>query len=755
MASEINDDKKVLADGRKETLKKDLQDTDPVSVRDKVNNELLEKLEKVEAAEKIRRVWTAGNMSRHERLRRQEHFLDEFDEFIEPIHDTATDWSSNLHMPVALTICKTFHARMMAAVMGMDPPFTVAARQAANSDRAPLVQELMRYAVKDWSNEYKGIEEEMDKWIWAWVTGGTGIMKLRWDKQYTKFVDVETVMRQGPSRFEVDPDTGETIELPTVEAEEVEREVVQKTFDGPCIEFRQEEDVLIVGGDGDPDKADAVIDQFYLNASDLWTLVDRGIFKEDAVRQIIQSGEDKQAADMTGDIKQTRREKAGEDGPDVSHDLQKYQILEAYVRMDIDGSGINSDLVVWLHQHSGAIPRATYLYRMNRSGRRPFAKIDFHKRAGSDYGAGLVELLYSLTKEIDAMHNMRVDFGLLTTMPFGYYRPTGNMATERIPLEPGTLVPLEDPSRDVFFPNLGNRTSFGFQEEASLMNQVERVTSISDLSLGLLGQQGAARTATGARAVIGESNANLDVFLKRLNRGFNKVLKYLFELVQMNMPEGMQFRIMGDSGDNYWRRVETRAEIEGMYDFELEASSANSNKSIQLETAQQIYQLTSNPLDIQLGIITPLERYEAIRTLLQTFGVKDVGRYIKKPNPATRIFTPQEIANRVLQGIDMPLGPEQDLDGFIAFFEDLVGDDEKLGMYSEDDTVRLAAKAKEAQQLSEALKSQQAQQANLQQMRLNAAASQEQANPGLNPLAGIGGTNSGGVPGQGQVIYDK
>ena len=288
------------------------------------------------------------------------------------------------------------------------------------------------------------------------------------------------------------------------------------------------------------------------------------------------------------------------------------------------------------------------------------------------------------------------------------------------------MIPLDNPQSDVYFPNLGNRTSFGMQEEQALYSMIERMTSVSDLSLGVLGAQGAARTATGARVVANESNTNLDIYLKRLNRGFKKLLHGMFELVQEKMPDGLQFRLIGDDGNSYWANVQSRAEIVGMYDFELEGSSANSNKQVQMDTAQQIYQMTGSPLDIQLGIISPQERYEAIKNLLQAMGVKNYSKFIRKPQNASRMFTPEEIANRVLAGVDVLLGPEQDLEGFVAYVQHIIDHDELLGQFDQKQTIALAAKQKEAAQMLQALQQAAAQQANAMQMQRNAAMSSEQ-----------------------------
>lgn len=720
----LSNDQQVLSEGRKKTLKGKIP---LASLRDQIPKKLLAKLQDLKVAEMVSTMWHQGNANRAEWLESQRQLLREFEEFIQPIYPAPYAWSSTLHLPIAYTLCRTFHSRMNAALLNMDPPFTVNARKEANSDRAPLVQETMRYAVKEWANDYSGIDDAIDRWVWAWVTSGRGILKYRWENKFTRFMDVVQVQKQGPNRIEVD-DQGNEVSIPTMTMEEEEQEVVIKTSSCPVVEPCNFEDVLIVGGDGDPDKADAVLEQKFLTASELWTMVDRGVFDADEVEKIIKGGPDQKSADQTGTIKQERNEISQLGTLDVTYDLDRYRVLEAYIRKDIDGSGITSDLVVWVAPSSKALPRATYLHRISKSGKRPYGVADFHRRMDTTNPVGLVELTYTLCKEIDTQHNMRVDFGLLSTLPFGFYRASSSMQAEKIPLEPGAMIPLDNPQADVYFPNLGNRTAFGFQEEQALYSMIERMTSVSDLSLGVLGSQGAARTATGARAVVGESTTNLDIYLKRLNRGFRKLLHGMFELVQANIEPGFQFRLLGDDGNNYWKTVQSAEEIKGMYDFELEASSASSNRQIQIDNAAQIYQATANPLDYQLQIITPLERYEAVKNYYLSLGIKNFSKFCRKPQ-GRRILSPEEIANRVLAGVDEQLGPEEDLQGFVDYVQYLFDHDELLGQFSNEQAVALGKKQAEAQQMMQAMEASAAQQRNAQQQMQNAAMSTQQQAP--------------------------
>jgi hypothetical protein len=726
--STLQNDHEVIDEGRKKTLDGEIPQ---VSLRDQIPAKLFKKLNKIKIGETVSHIWQIGTTNRMEWLESQRSLLNEFEEFLEPISEAPYSWSSTLHLPIAYTLCRTFHSRMNAAILSMDPPFTVVARKEANTDRAPLVQELMRYAFKDWANCYKGLDNVIDKWIWSWVTSGRGILKYKWEERFSRFIDVVEVQKQGPNRYEVD-DQGNEVVIPTMEMVEEEQERVIPSFIGPWVESKQQEDVLIVGGDGDPDEADAVIEQMYLTASELWTLVDRGIFDEDAVKEVIDGGPDLLSSDQTGMIKQERAEINKEGQLDVSFDLDRYRVLECYMKKDVDGSGINSEIVCWVAPTRSKLLRATYLYRISKMGKRPFAVIDFHRRTNTQNPVGLVELTYSLCKEIDTQENMKIDFGLLTTLPFGFFRASSSMQAETMPLEPGAMIPLDNPQTDIYFPNLGNRSAFSSQEVGFLYSMVERMTSVSDLSLGVLGAQGAARTATGARVVASESNTNLDIYLKRMTRGFKKLLLGMFEMVQERMPKGLEFRILGEDGNQYFKIMQSKEEIAGMYDFELEGSSASSNKQIQMDNAQQIYQLTGNPMDIQLGIITSQERFEALKNYLQVMGVKNYSKFIRKPQGGNRLYTPEELANRTLAGIDVPLDPTQDLAGLIAYIDYIMADDLLLGQYNEQQAIQLAAKQREAKQLMAALEAQAAQTANIQQMKMNSVMSQDQAGAGGN-----------------------
>jgi len=727
--SDIQNEAEVVGK-RKNILKDDegkgLQVT--ASLRDQQLEKLASKLEDMDIGEKVAKMWDTAAADQAERLERLYEYLKELDEFIDPIYETPQDWQSNIHLPTILTVCKTYHGRMFGALWDIDPPFVTRARKPANEDRAMLVEELMRYTLRDWVNDYEGIEAELDVWLWDWITKGDAYLKTNWKKEFSRFQDIEDFQVED-TRMETGPD-GNSIVVPFMRTAEREVTKTEEVFNGPQVKRIFVEDIQIIGGEGNPQKADAVLEQSWITASEMWSAVDQKLFRKQAVEKAIAGGKDRVIAnDATGSIKQLQIENAGRSMLDREVEIDRYRVIEAYLKIDVDGSGITSDIIVWVHARTRKILRATYLRRTMPSGKRPYAHIAFHKRHGVEYSVGLVEMLYSLGKEIDAMHNINIDIGIMTSAPVGFYRPTmSTMKDGAIPLEPGSMIPVDDPGNDVYFPQMGNKTTFGFQEISALMNQVERVTSISELNLGLIGGQGVARTATGARAVLGESSNNLSIYIKRMNRGWRTVLRLVFELLQQKLPPGFQFRITGDDGNAYWAQIESKQEICGMYDFELEANSANSNKQIQQEQANMIYQLTSNPMDLQLGIVSVANRYEALVNMLKVNGVKSVSKYATKPQGASINLTPLEFWDRILAGIDVQLSPTMDFAGYVALAQEIMESEELNGQLGQVHIAVLQAKMNEVEQFMAAMQQQQATAAVAQQQNLNTQASMQPGN---------------------------
>lgn len=124
-------------------------------------------------------------------------------------------------------------------------------------------------------------------------------------------------------------------------------------------------------------------------------------------------------------------------------------------------------------------------------------ELHYHRVPGRLYSMGVMEIGKHLSAELDTIHNMRVDVGFATNLPFFFYRTSSAFDPNDIELIPLKGIPVDNIG-DVQFPQMQNVTSFYHQEEQLLYSLIERVFGVTDLFLGVSPTQGAAaRHATG------------------------------------------------------------------------------------------------------------------------------------------------------------------------------------------------------------------------------------------------------------------
>jgi hypothetical protein len=726
-----------------------LDDIMKVSLRDATVENLLEKVTEQQIGLKVQKMWLQHKAHVEEHNQRMVK-LQMWDEYLDDV-DMAYDGTSNIHIPMPMVVLKTFHARMFQALFSVDPPFSVRAMQEAYQDDVDMVYGLMSWTLGEWCNFNEGVEAVADRWLWNWAGWGNGAMKVRWERKFTRYMDVEDVYIQGPSLYEVviDPDKGtvEEVESPQVIRSQRERAVTELVFEGPVLEYVNKEDLAIIGG-RDIQRCDAVIHREWLTSDQLQSLALQRVFDSDTVDEIIKGGPHSETSKPGNQMATDREIQSGIATKDIPEDLSRYEILEAHLEVDINNDGLNESIIVWVDGQSGKELRATYLHRVFRGGKRPFVNIEFLPREGHGYAMGLLELIFPLSVELDMIHNIKVDIGIMAAQPIGFYRAATGMDPVKLKIKPGDLIPVDDPSSHVFFPNLGDRSGFFKDEEAILLQHVERLTAINDINTSTLGRQGAARTATGVAQLVSENSANLDIFIKRMQRGWRQVLRLVWAMLQQRLPDGLEFRATGKDGKQYFKSV-NRMDIQQRVDFALEANSANSNRQIQLENSMQVLSQTMNPLFMQLGIVEPDNVYEALKDYFLALGRKDYARFIKKKNLQTQMqLTAEEELRRVLSGKTVQITPDMDHQGFMDLAEEVIAQDNALQLYGQNALDAVKAQIQQHQALMEAMQAQAAQAAQANQQGANQMGVAGGIQPGQNPFLNL---NNAAMAAQGNM----
>jgi len=307
-----------IQNDKKKTKK--LQSADGVEVKappaQRISRNLANKLRKDKAGEKIRSVWEKARANRKEWLDRLTMYQQDFDEY-KYQNETHSEHKSpepegisQLHIPMPLTVIKNVHARFMQALTNDLSP-VVTPRRADGIERAPVVKGLMGYTLKEWANYNQGVEEALDSFVWDWVSAGDSVLKVRWHTEYDTYMDVASFVEPTDDLTEVD-DQGNVISVPDFKLQEEEVRRLVTRFDGPVFEHKPLEDVAVVGGKGDPQRADYVLDNYMLTASELRTLAAQNLFDAKETEETIKSGPDAQTGQTHTEIKEQRRSNASE-----------------------------------------------------------------------------------------------------------------------------------------------------------------------------------------------------------------------------------------------------------------------------------------------------------------------------------------------------------------------------------------------------------------------------------------------------------
>lgn len=591
-------------------------------------------------------------------MARQSEYLGSWDDFVTYHRKGLWEESSNLHLPLTLQILQAVHARFKEAIFSVMPWWVLLPVEKMDAERLKNIDTVMNWSVKSYVNHKKGIDTVIDDWLWDTIGVGWGVVKRRWALIQRKAIILEDVTPEEKEQnmdnlemlaeMKAKEEMGETLteEEGEVVAKEVEK--IIKVFDGPIIERWPHEDFLMPGHFNDVsdlDEPHIIGFDYRLSKSDFLYQSHIGLLKKEWCEKVFQKAGVREPGQVStslygqDDLKRRQDAFQGVETIDAKAGLSNLKMTEFMLRYDIDEDGYNEEVVVQWNEDTNQICGFNFLDRLTKTGKRPVHKADFIRRPGRAYSLGLIEVLYPLNKELDEMHNMRMDFGTLSNIPFFFFRAGSGMKPEKMRLEPGAGIPLDDPQNDINFPRLNNSTVWGFQEEQNLVSWAEKVTSITSMNSGIPSQRvGASRTSSGLNSLLNESNLNLNVKLGRFKNAYASLLKGHLGDLQQRMPNDLKVRVLGsDANLEFGMAGEpmfitpTREDIAGQVDFFICANSTNSNRELEQQKAMQHMQLLLNPYFLQSGIVQPQNAYEAIRNVLEKNGQMGIDKLLTAP----------------------------------------------------------------------------------------------------------------------------
>ena len=358
---------------------------------------------------------------------------------------------------------------------------------------------------------------------------------------------------------------------------------------------------------------------------DIKDLMNKGIY-----HQLTEDDFKKIETGITGtyeeSIQTTKAENEGTDQPGA--DDFPTRLIEMYMPWMIDDEMVESVFII--DYVSGVYVSGKPLTAVSPIGRRPWVIEQFIRRTGRPYGIGMPESMRGLAKELDAIHNQRIDAGTIGIIPFGFYRAASSFNPDIVHLGPGVMVPVDD-IKDVMFPNLQTNLVSSYQEERIVIEYIEKLTATSAYQMGRESDVVKSRaTATGTMALISQGEQAYTLIGLRCQRMLSRVMTKILQMYQCFMPANFAERIVGDAGELLFPQGLTPEEIDGGYDAYMTLDSTAGNKAMErqanmvlMQSAQQLILLAQDP-----------RGYEIAKDFLISIGKIDYEKYLgPKPEP--------------------------------------------------------------------------------------------------------------------------
>ena len=456
---------------------------------------------------------------------------------------------------------------------------------------------------------------------------------------------------------------------------EMEIRQISTVHDGPVPIVKEYDDVLYptraanlqIPGPSNPNGATHVILRSFPTVDEIRRLERSGFYD-------MMDAADKDALDglsRSGGDEEEKRQKdalAGKSDEKFRSDVQSHTGLTrlmCFDRFDIDGDGLDEDVIFWVLKESQTllkVARLGDLYPM-APPRRPLAGGSFLPVTARYDGISLLEMLDGLHDAAKALIDQSIDSGTIANSPFGFYRAVSSVKPETIRMLPGELYPLGDPDRDINFPVIGNPQAQGFNlNMLTIIGQMqERVSVIGDLQFGRVpaGKSSALRTVGGLALLTGQGEARPERILRRFFQMWTEVFAQMHELNRRFLPKDKQFRVMGyrSEAEDPYRTVADPAELRGRFTFQFKANILNVSKQALQQSLQALMSIYVSSLAIDMGILQPDGLYRLLRDFGQAFG-QDGDKYLSAPSPDSlqpKIFAEQAISeiltDRIPEGV--------------------------------------------------------------------------------------------------------
>jgi len=326
-------------------------------------------------------------------------------------------------------------------------------------------------------------------------------------------------------------------------------------------------------------------------------------------------------------------------------------VLKQYMKIDIDRDGFAEDVRVLIDPERRIYLGGVLVRDITKSGKRPLSCTkynDYIDRMDELDGVGIIEQVLPLSDEIDAIFNQISDSNTLSVLRPGFYDPSGNLEPAAITIGPNKLIPVSDPQRNVFFPDFQIATERLIVAIRLVMEFIERLTGASSYVMGKESEiVGGSGTATRTQAIIANAEQRFSLPQHRLKAGAARILTVVLDLVQKNLPPGLETRVLGEDGEPIFEENElTQDGLSGEFDAYILGDPSQGSKQVEREIAALFYQvLMQNPL---VGT-DPMKIYKLTAQMIKAYD-KQPEEFLGPEPEGADFLKPEDENTHMIQG---------------------------------------------------------------------------------------------------------
>lgn len=538
---------------------------------------------------------------------------------------------SNRSLRVGTSVLDLLHARLFPAAWNED----LTRWRPGNFVDVPKAERISKF-MNWWIRVHNPMRPFYDLWVKYTIGLGDSLTETVWDVQEIPTNEVISIPIMDEQGLPLTNQDG----TPAVQ-KQIKINRVEKTKSRVIVK----DNVYLMENARDIQRDPVVIEETFLY-KDLEELEKRGVcvnVTTELEKQIVVSP-------PSGNIDEDEKERMRK----IKLRNMPVKVVREYLHYDIDGSGINESVRVMVSTEHKIYLGGVKMRDVTKSGQRPldFTKYDNYLDRPDDLdGEGVLTKVRELAEEVDACFNQLTDANTLGVLRPFFYDPSGDIDAPAMNLGPNKGIPVTDPQKNVYFPDMNIATERLINAIRLAMEFIERLTAASEYIMGReSGSVGGSGTATRTQAIVQSAEVRFTLPSERLRFGAARILTQHLDLIQLNIPQGMEEKVLGEKGEKLFLAGElTDDGISGEYTAFLMPDPSMGSKQTERDLMNMIYSvLVQNPLIMS----DPTKLYNLTYDTLKAQG-KDEGviqRWLG-PQPTTDDITDPEDENTLmLQG---------------------------------------------------------------------------------------------------------